>query len=134
MIRLLVDTSFFVALALPSDPNHIPARKLFKTIFAKRNYVDTTEDFIKETLTIVSQRAGKAIAMDFYRLIETVTRIIPVTSKYYQAGLEIFLNPKLNKNVSLIDCVGAAVYEDIRADAIATFDDHFKALGVKVVN
>lgn len=133
MIRLLIDSSYFVALALPSDPNHLQARKLFLKITAKEYLPNTTEDFIKETLTIVSQRTDKSVAIDFYRLIGITARIIPINTQYCQAGLEIFLNPKLNKNISLIDCIGAAVYDDIKADAIATFDDHFKSLGLTVV-
>lgn len=132
MTRLIIDSSYFVALALPSDPNHINARKLFSAISFK-NAACTTEDFVKETLTIVSQRAGKAVATDFFRLIEAIVRIIPVTTKDYQAGLEKFLDPKLNKNISLIDCIGAAIYEDIRADAVASFDSDFKLLGLKVI-
>ncbi len=132
MTRLIIDSSYLVALALPSDPNHIKARQLFSSVSFK-NTAYTTEDFVKETLTIVSQRAGRAVAIDFFRLIEATTQIIPITTQDYLAGLEKFLNPKLNKNISVIDCIGAAVYEDIRADAIASFDDHFKLLGLKVV-
>lgn len=130
MTRLIIDSSFYLALAIDSDTNHlralIAAKKITGTKF-------TTEDFLKETLTVVSQRQGKLAAEVFYKYVITDTEILPVTTELFYAGLEIFLNPKLNKNVSLIDCIGAAVYEDIRADAIATFDGHFKALGVKVI-
>lgn len=129
MTRLIIDSSFYLALAIDSDTNHLRALIAAKKISGAKI---TTEDFLKETLTVISQRQGKQAAGVFYQYVISDTEILPITTELFYIGLEKFLSPKLNKNISLIDCIGAAVYEDIRADAIASFDDHFKLLGLKV--
>lgn len=130
MTRLIIDSSFYVSLVIDGDVNHLRALVAAKKITGMKF---TTEDFLKETLTVVSQRQGKFAAEVFYKYVITDTEILPVTTELFYAGLAKFLNPKLNKNASLVDCIGAAIYEDIRADAVATFDVHFKSLGVKVI-
>ena len=130
MPKVIIDSSFYVSLAIDGDINHLRAHLAAKKITGAKI---TTEDFLKETLTVVSQRQGKQAAGIFYQYVISDTEILPVTTELFYIGLKKFLSPKLNKNISLIDCIGAAVYEDIRADAIASFDDHFKLLGLKVV-
>ena len=130
MPKVIIDSSFYVSLAIDGDINHLRAHLAAKKITGAKI---TTEDFLKETLTVVSQRQGKQAAGIFYQYVISDTEILPVTTELFYIGLKKFLSPKLNKNISLIDCIGAAVYEDIRADAIASFDGHFKLLGMKVV-
>ena len=130
MPKVIIDSSFYVSLAIDGDINHLRAHLAAKKITGAKI---TTEDFLKETLTVVSQRQGKQAAGIFYQYVISDTEILPVTTELFYIWLKKFLSPKLNKNISLIDCIGAAVYEDIRADAIASFDGHFKLLGMKVV-
>ena len=130
MTRLIIDSSFYVSLALDTDSNHLRAHLAAKKITGTKF---TTEDFLKESLTVVSQRQGKQASRIFFEYVISDTEILPVTTRLFHIGLEKFLQPELNKNISLIDCIGAATYEDIRADAIASFDSDFKLLGVKVI-
>lgn len=119
-----------MSLAIETDTNHLRAHLAAKKITGTKF---TTEDFLKESLTVVSQRQGKQAAGIFFEYVISDTEILPVTTKLFHIGLEKFLDPKLNKNISLIDYIGAAIYEESQADAIASFDDHFKLLGLKVI-
>jgi len=132
MIKILVDSSFYIASLLPEDSNHESVKKIVQNLNKERSEI-TTEDFLKEALTIISQRLGRKTAIDFYeRLLET-TYIAQITSEHFQKGLSIFLDPALNKNISLIDCIASIVYNEIGVDVILTFDRHFQKLDLKVI-
>lgn len=126
---IFADSSFLVALAIDIDPNH---DKALRAIPADDQGKVTSEDIIKETLTIISQRKGRNFCIEFFDGISREYIILPASSERYRAGLKLFLNPKLQKNVSLIDCISAAICQELGIKRILSFDDHFKALGVKV--
>ncbi|MBI4064830.1 type II toxin-antitoxin system VapC family toxin [Candidatus Gottesmanbacteria bacterium] len=128
MNSILIDASFYVSLALDTDTNHLKALKMVPKVI---DFKVTTEDFIKETLTIISQRKGKRFCTSFYNSILD-TEVYPVTTSVFQSGLRIFLGSKLNKDISLIDCIGSVVYKEVGASGILTFDSHFKDLGCKI--
>lgn len=133
MKTVLIDSSFYIALVYTSDTNHLKAKKLVPDLAPPKYTQVTTEDFLKETLTTISQRAGKTASIDFYKALMTNTQMIAVTPTHFREGLQVFLHPNLNKDISLIDCIAAAVYQDIHADVIVTFDRHFKSLQVKTL-
>lgn len=130
-MKILIDSSFYISLLYPPDANYSRAQTLFPAY--KRYVKSTTEDFVKETLTTISQRLGKQQAIKTYESIRKNTDVIHITPDYFDAGLHVFLQPHLQKDISLIDCIGAAVCEGIGADAILTFDRHFRSMGVKVI-
>ena len=124
---IFADSSFYIAIAISTDPHHSKASE-FATIV--KNQVCTSEDVLKETLTIVSQRLGKAQSIEFYDTLLPTTEIIPVTQNRYDIGLDLFLNPKLQKDISLIDCTTAAICNELKIKRILTFDPHFKSLNL----
>lgn len=127
---IFVDTSFLVAFFWDIDPNASKALNWWPKAGPEKV---ASEDILKETLTVLSQRIGRGGAIAAYDKIIEELIVLPVSSERYRAGLKLFLNPKLNKNVSLVDCISAAICHELRTKRILTFDDHFKTLGVKVI-
>ena|SRR3989338_10969246 len=127
---IFADSSFLITLAMDIDPNH---NKALGAIPVDDQGRTTCEDVIKETLTVISQRKGKKFCIEFFDGISREYVILPATSERYRAGLKLFLNPSLQKNISLIDCISAAVCHELGVKRILTFDGHFKLLGLKVV-
>lgn len=127
---IFADSSFLVALAVDIDPNH---DKALRAIPIDDQGRVTSEDIIKETLTVVSQRKGRNFCIEFFDGISSEYIILPVSSDRYLTGLKLFLNPKLQKNISLIDCVSAAICHELGIKRILTFDGHFKSLGLKII-
>lgn len=126
---IVIDTSFFITLFLAKDPHAFKAEALYPTIQEEKV---VTEDILKETLTIVSQRVGKAGSIDAYRRIAGDCTILPVSPDRFAAGLTRFLDPKTPKDISLIDCITAAVCHELGTKRILSFDRHFQRLGLSI--
>lgn len=127
---IFIDASFLIAFAIDTDPNHTKAKKALSKI-PKPKYI--SEDILKETLTIISQRKGKKFCIEYFSGIKPDVIVLPVTTERHQRGLEIFLNPSLQKDISVIDCTTAAICQELAIRRILTFDRHFKSLGLIVV-
>lgn len=124
-----IDASFFIAFAIDTDPNH---RKALANVSIKENPV-TSEDVMKETLTVISQRKGKKFCIDFFDGISENIVILPVSSQRYQEGLKNFLDLQLQKDISLIDCISAAICKELKIKKILTFDRQFRSFGLTVI-
>lgn len=124
---IFVDSSFLVSLYLDTDSNYSRAKTYWPNIKEEKVI---TEDVLKEILTVISQRKGRSAVITAYQEIASDYTILPVTPIRFQAGLALFLNPKLQKDVSLIDCITAAVCKEMGIKRILTFDPHFRLLGL----
>src|SRR3989344_6018824 len=114
-----IDTSFYLSATVESDSNNPKAKKIEEKI--KNDEVCTSEDVLKEILTLISQRQGKEASIAFYNKLVIEAIIIPITSDIFVKALEIFLSPKLNKDISLIDCTAAAICKDKGIKEIVAF-------------
>jgi predicted nucleic acid-binding protein len=128
---ILIDSSFLISHSLESDRNYERAHKIFASLPEEEQAV--TEDILKETLTVISQRRGREYCIKLYEQSSIKFTVLPVSSDDFQAGLKLFLNPKLQKNVSVIDCVSAAICHKLGIKRILSFDSDFQLLGLKVV-
>lgn len=124
-----VDTSFLVSFAIDKDPNH--ARALTVGLEPAEN-LQSSEDIMKETLTIISQRKGKQFCREFFQDVSSLLTILPITTVRYATGLTRFLDPKTPKDISLIDCITAEVCKEFKIKRILSFDRHFRALGLQI--
>lgn len=125
-----VDTSFLVSFAIDKDPNH--ARALTVGLEPAAS-LQSSEDIMKETLTIISQRKGKQFCREFFQDVSSLLTILPITTVRYAAGLTRFLDPKTPKDISLIDCITAAICKEFKIKRILSFDRHFRRLDLSVV-
>lgn len=124
---IFIDTSFFVSLFLDNDPNYPRATKLYPHI---ENDTIISDDILKETLTIVSQRKGKLAAIKAHEELLNDHRLLSVTTARFQAGLDFFLDSKLQKDISLIDCITVAICKELKIKRILSFNRHFKNFGL----
>ncbi len=127
---IFLDSSFFISLFVNTDSNYSRARNHYPT--GKKELV-SSEDILKETLTFISQRRGRKASIDAYQQILTDCALLPVSSERFQAGLKLFLNPKLSKDISLIDCTTVAICKELHIHEVLAFDKHFKEFGLKII-
>ncbi len=127
---IFIDASFYISLSLYTDTNHKKAVRIAPYI--KQQKI-TSEDILKETLTVISQRQGKSTSMKVSNEIASDTKILPVTSTRFHSGLELFTEKDLQKDISLIDCISAAICHELKIKQILTFDPHFRSFGLKTL-
>ncbi len=127
---IFLDSSFFISLFVNTDSNYSRAKSQYPT--GKKELV-SSEDILKETLTFISQRRGRQASIDAYQQILTDCSLLPVSSERFQAGLKLFLNSKLPKDISLIDCTTVAICKELHIHEILAFDKHFKEFGLKII-
>ncbi|MBI3576490.1 PIN domain-containing protein [Candidatus Gottesmanbacteria bacterium] len=124
---IFLETSFLISLFVDADSNHQKARIRYPS--GEKGLV-TSEDNLKEALTVISQRRGRTASIDAYQQVIRDCDLLPVSSERFRAGLNLFLNPKLQKDISLIDCITAAICKELKIKKILTFDYHFKSFGL----
>ena len=127
---IFIDSSFLISFALSTDYNH---EKATKVLLPKQKEAYTSEDILKESLTIISQRKGKQFCIEFFDGIIKHLIVLPVTMVRFQIGLQVFLDPTLQKDISLIDCISAAICKELGIKRILTFDRHFRSFGLAVL-
>ncbi len=125
---IFIDTSFLVSFAIDTDSNHIRALSVRINSLKAQH---TSEDIVKEALTVISQRKGKQFCIEFFAEISQNLTILPVNTDHFQAGLDLFLQPKLPKDISLIDCISVALCRELNIKKILSFDSHFRSLGLR---
>ena len=126
---LLIDTSFWVSLFWPEDFNHSQAQKKAQQVSGKYNLF-VSDDILKETLTVISQRCGKTESRQAFTAISNQCQILPTDRDVFQNALTTFFYPKLQKDISVIDCETANIAKEKGMEFILTFDPHFKSLGL----
>ena len=127
---IFIDSSFLIALYFDRDPHYAKARRAWGHISGQ---TCVSEDILKETLTVLSQRNGKLGCIVAYQKIRKESTLLPQQSHYLQSGLQLFLDPRLQKDISLIDCISAAICKELKIKRILTFDRHFRSLGLTVL-
>ena len=127
---LLIDTSYWISVLWDQDTNHEKALRIARAV--QNKYVlFTSEDVLKETLTVLSQRLGKKSVQKAYRAICEQCEIVHTSSEDFEMSLEIFFSLS-KKDVSLIDCELAHHFQKEGYDALLTFDKHFSSLGCSI--
>ncbi len=124
---IFVDSSFIISILLETDPNHIRAKNTWNNTPIEKLI---SENILMEVLTVVSQRKGRNFAIEAYHDISVDHKLFPVTTDRFQSGLKLFLNPKLQKDISLIDCITAAICHELHIKHILSFDSHFRKFGL----
>lgn len=130
MKSIVVDSSYWISLFWKKDSNHTKAQKLAHQIKDSCSLF-TTEDILKETLTVISQRCGKIESKKAYEIISLQSTILPSTQVIFDQALKTFFS-STQKNISVIDCETAYVFDENNYNFILTFDPHFKSLGCKI--
>lgn len=131
--KVFVDTNVFVALSDERDSTHGKAISLKDKLKIKAVKLFTSSDVIGETLTVMSKKLGKKKAVDFFNKFKDYgIKEIFISEDIHKEARKFFAGVK-SKNVSFIDCSSAIVMKKYKIEAIFSFDEDFKILGVKLI-
>lgn len=128
-LEVLIDADAAVSLFDNNDRNHKAMASLFEKLRKNHSFLMTSFAF-GETLTVISQNAGLALAVSAAGIIEETVVILEVDGALRRKGLEIFRKQK-SKNARFTDCVNMALLKDLGQDKIFSFDEHYQKNGFK---
>lgn len=128
---LLVDADAFVAINYDADSNHSKAAKISSDIEKQYHTLFTSDPAFGEAVTVISQKAGFAKAIEFAQnILSSQIEIIEVDSHLRWAALEIF-KKQTSKNSRFTDCVNMAIMKEKGIDTIFSFDRQYKVNKLK---
>jgi len=122
--NVFFNTSFYVGLNNPSDSLRTRATKILRKLGTFDHNSFTSNFVFLEAITVISQKIGRNIAIDFYEKAIQSVREIKIDLELEERTWSIFKSIQ-NKDVSYVDCSILAVIEEFRIDTLVTFDKHF---------
>lgn len=122
---IFFDASYYVSLANKNDSNHHRSISISKTLENKPHYPFISNFIFLETVTIISQRAGRKKSILFGEYLKNKIEIVKITDLLEQKTWELFKQIK-DKDVSFVDCSTLAVLKEKNITQIVTFDHHFE--------
>jgi len=135
MLSIFVDSDAFVALIKKDDSNHKRAEQIFNALQDKKVTFYTSNYVFAESVTVISQRIGKDIALQFIESLKakgTLFSTIWVTKEIEEEAIKIFKKQQ-SKNISLVDCSNIAIIEINKFDGIFSFDRNYKTNKIHLV-
>ena len=90
---IFVDSDIFVGLSRLDDSNHLKAVKIFKIVRDNGARLVTSSYVFAESITVISQKAGHAIASDFIDTVkasEGFIQIERIDEEFEDAAIKIF--------------------------------------------
>jgi predicted nucleic acid-binding protein len=128
---IFADTGGFYALADRHDPAHARARLFMEGCEA----ILLTTDFVfAETMSLLTKRLGKEIAITFGQALRTSPSI-----RIEEAGWEVrekawkLFSLHRDKDYDLIDCITFSMMESFRIREAFGFDRHFTQHGCRLL-
>lgn len=127
---VLIDADAFVALVKQDDANHGKAKQLFEALKQKRYTFYTTDFVFAEAVTVISQRIGHDIAIQFIDRVLSPTAYVQILDGWSvkRKAIELF-KKQSSKNVSMVDCMNMAFVEEYGFGCIFSFDKVYKQNG-----
>lgn len=129
-MTIFIDASAAVSYFDVKDTNHVRALKISNQ-FGK-NKIITSNFVFAEIVTIVSQNAGKEVAIDAGNYIKDIFSVIRIPTEIEDLAWDIF-KKQTSKNVSFVDCTTIALFQKDIFDKLFTFDSDFKKNKVAVL-
>lgn len=122
--KILVDSNFLVALSKEDDSLHKQALKVKARLKKERVKIVISNLIFIETVTVLSMRAGRKIAINAGEdlLSRNGIDIIRIGSEVELSAWEIFKDVK-KKNMSFVDCSSIAVMQAEGINKFLTFDE-----------
>lgn len=116
----LVDSDAFVGFMSQQDANHQAAAQLFEMAREKQLQLVTTSFVIAETATVLSARAGQALARQFLDFVEAFPTV-HISEELQKEALQSFRQQQ-NKRTSVVDCANVVVMRRLGVTKIFSFD------------
>ena len=127
MNTAFADTSYFLALLIPTDVNHAAARQWSES---HRIPLVTSEYVLIEVGNYLSPVSARRLFSQFWRALRSDTRmtLVPASSGLMARGAELY-ETRLDKPWSLTDCVSFVIMKDHAIQDALTADRHFEQAG-----
>ncbi len=133
-----LDTSAWVAMAFPRDRNHASASSFYSGLRRGGVTLVTTDQVLSETLTLLRRRGLREKSMRIFRdEIEAAReggslRLVLMNEHAFRLAWDWF-DKYETLGASFTDCHLALVARDIEADGVFAYDEHYRALGLRVL-
>ena len=128
---IFIDSNVFIALRYLDHPLHEKALKISSRISEP---LVTTNIVISETLTVLSMRVSKLLAIQFGKdLQKQDIQTVYIDHPLHEKAWEIFRKIK-NKNISFFDCTSFAVMQNLKIRKAFSFDRDFQKYGYELEN
>lgn len=131
MREIFVDTSAFYALSDHTDPAHAVAVAFYR---GNKIPLVTTNLIFAETLSLLTKRLGKQVAISFGGGMRTsrILRIVNLPDEYEQETWDRF-SRYTDKDFDYIDASSFVFMDRHEMDTAFTFDRHYLQMNYKVV-
>lgn len=127
-MKVFVDADAFVAIMKYSDSNHDKALHQLDYLLSQSAEFLTSNYVFTEVVTVLSQRVGQSMAMQFIKIMRST--ISPFTVRWVDQDIEdralnIFTKQTF-KNISFVDCTNMAIIQNDHLDQIFSFDSVYR--------
>jgi len=130
-MKALLDSDALIALYSPSDALSRRAKIIYKRLLEEKTECFITNLVLQETATVISNKFGQDQSLEFIDRIEKIEiGQIFVNERLTVKAWHIFKSQK-KKGTSFIDCANVAVFEEMGADMIMSFDKFYQRKGLK---
>ena len=127
--KLLIDADYLVALYFTQDSGHDWSFKIAQKIEKENTPVVISSPAFGEAVTVLSQRAGKPIAITTAEyILNNPIEIIEVTPSLRKSALKWSAQTK-SKNTRFTDCINMAILDTWKSKIIVSRDKHYFQCG-----
>ncbi len=128
MIRFLVDTGAWYALADRKDPDHSAVARCLRE---RAGRLVTTNFIFDESVTLIRFRLGSGAARTFGEQLMSgaIARVVGITRRDELRAWEIFTRYR-DKSFSYTDCTSFAMMQRLGIDTAVAIDDDFRSFGL----
>ncbi len=134
MIKVFLDTAYFIALLANSDKFHLKAHKLSQWVVDNHIHTVTTRAVLLEVGNALSKRRYRQATTMLLASIERNAdiEVVPLTESLYAQALELFQS-RSDKEWGLVDCVSCIVMQEQGISEVLTADSHFQQMGFRAL-
>jgi len=118
---ILVDSSFFIALADRKDQWHVQAKKLQASLAGET--VIISDLIVAESVTIIGKRSGGKAGEHLYHFFIDNCEIVFADEQILKGGMSVFL--RYDGTLSVSDAVSVNIMAMKHIDRILSFDSDF---------
>ncbi len=135
-MKVIIDTSAFIALFVKTDKNHVRAKSIYDTHKKLQCRFYTTPNVLSELFTRVlyfgdSSKLKTVVSKIDKAIKDRHILLLEVDENTFEKSKAVMLKYDKSKT-SFVDCTTFVLYRDFAIDEIFTFDDDFKKLGALV--
>lgn len=135
MLRsIFVNTSGWLALYNPNDPNHAAAKNLWEGLRNQPIRLVTTDYVLDQTFTALKVFGSLHAAQAFNELVKNsmLIRLFMVDSVIFDRAWNVFIGDE-QPHWTFTDCINYAVVQYLGVSEVFTFDPGFSAPGMVTI-